>query len=104
MKENLEWWNNLLPTYNKVLFFDTSNRYIISLYTNACLYNLGGFFFEGNDDWPKATIYEANAFWFVVNEKTFSKNRSMIKDLDDPSINVHEVEAILLAFQLWAFA
>lgn len=32
VKEDLEWWNDLLPMYNGVFFFDTLNRHTISLY------------------------------------------------------------------------
>ena len=102
VREDLEWWNDLLPVYNRVLFFDTRSRYTISLYTNACLYGLGDFFFEGRRDWPIAAIDQVNAFQAIVNGKTFPLNRKMAKNPDDPSINVHEVEAILLAFQVWS--
>ncbi len=46
VRENLEWWNKLLLTYNGVLFFDTRNKVTQTLYTNVCLYGLGGFYFE----------------------------------------------------------
>lgn len=101
VKEDLEWWNNLLPTYNEVLFFDTSNRQTISLYTNACFYGLGGFFFKGKGGWPTAKIHQANAFQAIVYGKSLPPNRKMAKNPDDPSINAHEIEAIILAFQLW---
>ncbi len=51
VREDLEWWNDLVPTYNGVLFFDASNRPTTSVYTDACLYGLGGFFFNGKGDW-----------------------------------------------------
>lgn len=85
-----------------MLFFDTSNRHTISLYTDACLYGLGGFFFESRGNWPAAKIHQADAFRAIVYGKSLPPNRKMAKDPDDPSINVHEVEAIILAFQLWA--
>ncbi len=100
VREDLEWWNDLLPTYNGVLFFYTCSKHTISLYTDAYLYGLGGFFFEGRGDWPTAAIDQANTFRAIVNEKTLSPNRRMAKNPDDLSINVHEVEAILLAFQV----
>lgn len=104
VREDLEWWNDLLPSYNRVLFFDTLESYrpTITLYTDACLYGLGGFCFDGRGDWPTATISQSRAFRAVVEGKTLPQNRKMTKNSDDPSINVHEVEAILLAFQLWA--
>lgn len=45
VREDLEWWNKLFPTYNGVLFFDTKSRESKSFYTDACLYGLGGFYF-----------------------------------------------------------
>lgn len=102
VREDLEWWNELLPTYNRVLFFDTSSRHTIRLYNNTCLYDLGGFFFEGKRDWPAAAIHQVNAFRAVVDGKILPPNRRMKKNPNDLSINVYEVEAILLAFQVWA--
>lgn len=102
VREDLDWWNELLPNYNGVLFIDMSNRQTTSLYTDACLYGLGGFYFEGREDWKHVSISQARAFRAIVNGKPLSPNRKMRKDPDDPSINVHEVEAILLAFQLWS--
>ncbi len=46
VRKDLEWWNKRLLTYNGVLFFETRNRVTLTLYTNACLYGLGGFYFE----------------------------------------------------------
>lgn len=91
----------MLPTYNGVLFFDISNRHTISLYTDACLYGLGGFFFEGKSDWPVAKIHQANAFRAIMDGKSLPSNKKMAKNPDNPSINVHKVEAILLAFQFY---
>lgn len=102
VRQDLQWWNELLPQYNGVLFFDTINRKIVSLYTDACLYGLGGCFFEGSIFWEQADIKQTQAFRALVKGKTLPANRKLAKNPDDPSINVHEVEAILLAFQLWA--
>lgn len=102
VREDLEWWNKLLPTYNEVLFFHTSSRQAYSLYTDACLYGLGGCYFKGSEHWEQADIHQQNAFCAIVQGKVIRANRKMKKNPDDPSINVHEVEAILLAFQTWA--
>lgn len=45
---------------------------------------------------------QANAFRALVQGKSLPANQKMTKNPDDPSINVHEVEAFLLAFQVWA--
>ena len=102
VREDLEWWNKLLPTHNGILFFDTTNRQTQSLYTDACLSGLGGFYFKGTESWKITKVFQANAFCVVVQRKSLSANRKMGKNPNDPSINVHNVEAILLAFQVWA--
>ena len=102
VREDLEWWNKLLPTYNGVLFFDNRNRVTQTLYTDACLYGLGGFYFEGRQAWEQVKVNQSDAFCAIVQGKSLPANRKIKKNPDDPSINVHEVEAILLAFQIWA--
>ena len=101
MREDLEWWNDLLPTYNCILFFDASNRPTTSVYTDACLYGLGSFFFDGKGDWQTASVIQTRAFRTVVSGKTLPPKRGMAKNPDNLSINVHEVEVMLLAFKLW---
>ncbi len=101
VREDLEWWNKLLPTYNRVLFFDTRNRVTQILYTDACLYDLSRFYFEGRQAWEQVKVNQSDAFCAIVKEKSLPANGRMKKNPDDPSVNVHEVEAILLAFQIW---
>ncbi len=84
------------------MFFDTRNRVTQTLYTDACLYGLGGFYFEGRPAWEQVKINQSDAFCAIVQEKSLPANRKMKKNPDDPSINVHEVEALPLAFQIWA--
>ncbi len=72
----------------------------LTLYTNACLYGLGRFYFEGRQAWEQVKVNQSDTFCAIVQEKSLSANRKMKKNPDDPSINVHEVEAILLAFQI----
>ncbi len=102
VREDLEWWSKLLPTYNGVLFFHTTKRNIQTLYTDAYLYGLGGFNFEGSQPWKQAYISQLQACCIIVQEKAPPAHRKMKKNLDDPNINVYKVEAILLAFQAWA--
>lgn len=101
VREDLEWWNKLLPTYSGVLFFDTKNRVTQTLYPDACLYGLGGFYFEGYQACEEVKVNQLDAFCAIVQGKSLPANRKMMKNPDDPSINVHEAEAILLAFQIW---
>lgn len=102
VREDLEWWNRLLPTYNSVLFFGATNRATSQAYTDACLYGLGGFYFLGTGTWNSNKIDQDKAFRAVVEGKQLPSNRKLLKDPNDPSINFHEVEAILLLFQTWA--
>ncbi len=102
MREDLKWWNKLLPTYNVALFFDTRNRETQTLYIDTCLYGLGGFHFGGRQAWEQVKATQSEALCALVQGKAFPTNRKMKKNFDDPSINVHKVEAILLAFQIWA--
>ena len=102
VREDLEWWNKLLSKYNGVLFFDSRNREPQTLYTDACLYGLGGFYFGGRQAWEQIKVTQSDAFYALVQRKALQANRKMKKNSDDPSIIVHEVEAILLAFQIWA--
>ncbi len=96
--EGLGWWNNPLPTYNGVLFFNTYNRYTISLYIDTCFYSLGSFFFKDKRDWPIAVINQVNAFQAIINGKTLQPNKRMTKNSVNPNINIYKVEDFLLTF------
>ncbi len=72
-----------------------------TLYTDACFYGLGEFYFEGRQVWEQVKVNQSDAFCAIVQRKSLPANRKMKKNSDDLSINVHEVEAILLAFQIW---
>ncbi len=73
-----------------------------TLYTDACLYGLGGFHFEAQQAWEQVKVNQSDAFCAIVQGKSLPANRKIKKNPDDPSINVQEVEAILLAFHIWA--
>ncbi len=45
VREDLEWWNKLLPTYNRVMIFDNRSRVTQALYTDAFVYGLDRFNF-----------------------------------------------------------
>ena len=89
IRNDLNWWNTLLPKFNGVLFFDDSSRQVNQLYTDACTKGLGGFFYaDASTFWTKAEIRQENAFIAPITEAHH--------------INIHELEAVLLAFRLWA--
>lgn len=91
-----------MPKYNEMIFFETSSRKVHSFYTDTCFENLGRVCFEDAMNWENIEIDQANAFCALVNGKVFPANRKIVKDPSNLSINVHEVEAILLVFQTWA--
>ncbi len=64
------------------------------------LYSLGSFYFKGTESWEIIKVLQANAFFAVLQGKSLPANKKRRKNPDDPSINVHEVEAILLGFQV----
>ena len=102
VREDLEWWNKILSTYNRVFFFDTRSRVTQTLYTDTCLYGLGGFHFESQQAWKQVKVNKSDAFCSIVKGKSLPANRKMKKNPDDPSINIHKVEVIFLAFQIKA--
>ncbi len=73
-----------------------------TLYTDPCLYGLGGFYFDGRQALEQVKVNQSDGFCAIVQGKLLLDNGKMRKNLDDPSINIHEVEAILLAVRIWA--
>ena len=89
--EDLTWWNKLLPTYNGVLFFDAQSRPTIQVYTDACPEGLGGFYYSGGE-----------LFWDQTIPALEQKKAFIIPTSSSSHINVHELEALLVAFDIWA--
>lgn len=87
-----------------MLFFDTINKITLQAYTDAYLYGLGGFYYSGVGSWNCNIIDQANTFGALIERKQLPLplSRKLSQDPNDPSINVYEVEAILLLFQTWA--
>lgn len=96
VREDLIWWNTLLPRFNGVLFFDNATRPVSQLYTDASLIGLGGFTLQHPTlTWPLIPINQEDAFTAKVINTTTAYQPPI-------SINVFEVQAILLAFKLFA--
>ena len=88
VRQDLIWWNKLLVDFNGIVFFETSTRDTIKVHTDACLTGLGGYFQQDNE---------------LVNQKNACRARVLVLNQEEsPSINVREVEAILLILQKWA--
>ena len=88
VREDLTWWTALLPAFNGVLFFDDANRVTFSLYTDASLQGLGGFYFKGAGHWTD-------------NTHRISSSQAFCRNGFSQHINVEELSAILIAFELW---
>ena len=71
-----------------------------TLYTDPCLYGLGGFYFDGRQALEQVKVNQSDGFCAIVRGKLLLDNGKMRKNLDDPSININEVEAILLAVRI----
>lgn len=90
VRADLQWWNELLPVYNEIQFFDTSVRKTVQLYTDASLQGLGGVYYENHLDfqfWSEAALNIPQDHAFAVPVST------------PAHINVHELEAILLTVE-----
>ena len=101
--EDFIWWNFLLPIYNNVFFFDHRSRSSIQLYTDASMTGLWGFYYTGLDTWTKTKIYQDHAFISCFNNTNGDLSSSSTNaSATYCHINVYEVQAILLAFQIWS--
>ena len=100
IQEDLLWWNRLLPEFNGILFFDETYRETTQVFTDASLFGLGSFYYNTtNAFWTSAHIPQGQAF--IAKTQYFGRPH-IEQSQDKQSINVFEVEAILLAFELWA--
>ena len=89
--EDLIWWNQFLPTYNGVFFFDAQSRPTIQVYTDACPQGLGGFYYSGHELFWNQTI------------PILEQSKAFITPTSSSShINVHKLGALLVAFDIWA--
>lgn len=80
---DLEWWANLLPKFNGITLFE-KDRPEVHLTTDACNSGMGGYWSDNN-----------------VNADKNSFAMELPKFLRDKHINILEVRAILVSFQLW---
>ena len=87
---DLKWWNQLLPVYNGVQFFDTQNRKTIQLYTDASLFSLDSLFYKNN----------AN-FWSDYTSSIPQSQAFSVLILSASHINIYKLEAIFLAIEAW---
>lgn len=91
VREDLTWWSEFLPTYNGVLFFDPRSRPTIQVYTDAYLQGLGSFYSFGHELFWDQTI------------PTLEQNKAFLAPIGSSAhVSVHELEALLVAFGIWA--
>ena len=107
VRQDLIWWNRFLPDFNGVLFFDKLERENVILYTDATLEGLAGFFYKNDKrSWEHVTVSQECAFISKVRHLEPCQKRKNVANRElrgvNPDINIHEVEAVLLAFQTFA--
>ena len=90
VRADLQWWNELLSRYNGILFFDTKTQQTIQLYTDASLQGLGRVFYK-----------HKTSFWSEIVSSIPQDQAFAAPILAPTHINIHELEAILLAFKEW---
>lgn len=94
VQHDLQWWYNLLPTFNGTLFFTGISRETAHLYTDASGIGMGGFFhLEANQpNWQLLchALDESTAFATPLP----TQEEGTVFD-----INVYEVQAILIALR-----
>jgi Reverse transcriptase (RNA-dependent DNA polymerase)/RNase H-like domain found in reverse transcriptase len=93
--DDLEWWKQLLPNFNGVLFFDTDTREAISLYTDASNIGLGGFWYSDPHN-----LWWTNAISRVPSTQAFA-SPYVHPTMSKFDINIYELKAILIALQTW---
>jgi hypothetical protein len=95
VRDDLIWWNILLPQFNEVLFFDVSNRSEFHLYIDACLKDLREYYYEKNKNSHQKQLLNQ----LIDQEKAFIF--ILLTMINSVSINVREIEAILLTIQIY---
>jgi hypothetical protein len=96
-RADILWWNTLLPQFNGVSFFAGKTRSTVYLYVDACKTGYGGFYYfdKLGRRWPEAPTLAALSNAFAIPSVPLVSDHQF-------SINAHEIEAILIAFELWA--
>jgi ribonuclease HI len=95
IKQDLQWWNHLLPRHNGVIFFDSATRRKVHLFTDASHQGMGGFFCAGGH-WP--SYVES-----LPQQDAFQASMDIDPADGEFDINPFELGAILLALRRWGF-
>lgn len=93
IRKDLEWWKDLLPSFNGIRLFDDTARPVFHLYTDASLQGLGAF-------WFKSTIAEDG--WKNYACKLHPAQAFSIRSSTTEHINALELEATRVAFDRWS--
>ena len=91
--EDLTWWRDLFPSWNRVLFFQDSTRDTISLFTDSSGFGMGGFHVLGRVN-TESVNYSAISY-----KNGFAASILPFESQFD--INLHEMEAVLFTFHQW---
>jgi ribonuclease HI len=123
LREELQWWRDLLPTHHGIILLDPSQRQTFHLYTDACEEGYGGFYFNpldvpGGAKQPKAHPWQSNSSRVACKNNrlpsweahahSVAQNHSFAERVNRKDrrikthINILEVQAILIAFQKWS--
>lgn len=89
-RKDLLWWSDLLPLTRGIQLLDKERRQF-HLFTDACDYGMGGFWYEGSPAegyWQNRVIPQEN--WFVLSIP------------QRQHINISETEVIGVALQKWS--
>jgi hypothetical protein len=97
--DDLRWWNEILPYYNGVRFFNDSSRPIVHLYTDASKEGFGGFFIAHHSascDW-RQHVHK------IPKSQSFSLPAIQQDGTCEFDINIGEIQAVLEAFRIWGW-
>ena len=93
IKQDLQWWNHLLPRHNGIIFFNSATRHKAHLFTDASHRGMGGFFCAGGH-WPS---YAES----LPQQDAFQASMDIDPADGEFDINPFELGAVLLALRRW---
>jgi hypothetical protein len=98
VREDIQWWHDLFPTYNGVRFFDDSKREMVHLFADASVHGMGAFFLEGIQS--QTCVWQDHVAQ-LPQDHAFAETLPPWDDTKPFDINIFEITALLRAFELW---